>query len=77
MAGQVVRVWILISGTGTRSKPGPGWQVLMLSRQRKQGFTLIEILVVIVIVGTVVSMVLLSVGLVGEDAELEEIRVPR
>jgi len=66
---------MLISGTGTPSKPGPGWQVLMRTRQRKQGFTLIEILVVIVIVATVVSMALLSVGLVGEDAELEKERM--
>jgi len=47
----------------------------MRTRQRNQGFTLIEILVVIVIVATVVSMALLSVGLVGEDAELDEERM--
>jgi general secretion pathway protein H len=47
----------------------------MQNRQRNQGFTLIEILVVIVIVATIVSMALLSVGLVGEDAELDKERL--
>jgi len=46
-----------ISGTGTLSKA--------------RGFTLIEILVVIVIVATIVSMVLLSIGVAGEDEELD------
>ncbi len=46
-----------ISGTGTLSKA--------------RGFTLIEILVVIVIVATIVSMALLSIGVAGEDEELD------
>ena len=66
---------MLISGTGIPSRPGPCWHVLMRNRQRNQGFTLIEILVVIVIVATIVSMALLSVGLVGEDAELDKERL--
>ena len=46
-----------ISGTGTLS--------------RARGFTLIEVLVVIVIVATIVSMALLSLGVAGEDEELD------
>ena len=45
------------SGTGKLSKA--------------RGFTLIEILVVIVIVATIVSMALLSLGVAGEDEELD------
>ena len=45
------------SGTGKLSKA--------------RGFTLIEILVVIVIVATIVSMALLSIGVAGEDEELD------
>ena len=75
MADRVVKVLMPISGTGIPSKPGPCWHVLMRNRQRNQGFTLIEILVVIVIVATIVSMALLSVGLIGEDAELDKERL--
>ncbi len=46
-----------ISGTGKLSKA--------------RGFTLIEILVVIVIVATIVSMAVLSMGVAGEDEELD------
>ena len=46
-----------ISGTGTLSKA--------------RGFTLIEVLVVIVIVATIVSMALLSLGVGGDDEELD------
>ncbi len=46
-----------ISGTGKLSKA--------------RGFTLIEVLVVIVIVATIVSMALLSLGVAGEDEELD------
>ena len=38
---------------------------------KARGFTLIEILVVIVIVATIVSMALLSLGVAGEDEELD------
>lgn len=37
-----------------------------------QGFTLLEILVVIVIIGVMVSMVSLSVGVLGADREVED-----
>ncbi len=39
-------------------------------RSRTHGFTLIEILVVIVIIATVVSIALLSINVGGDDAEL-------
>ena len=41
-------------------------------RSRDSGFTLLEILVVIVIIGVMVSMVSLSVGVLGADQEVEE-----
>ena len=37
----------------------------------QRGFTLIEILVVVIIVATMVSIALLSVGVIGEDNELD------
>ena len=40
-------------------------------RQRQRGFTLIEIMVVVIIIATIVSITLLSVGVVGEDNELD------
>ena len=43
----------------------------MISPSRNNGFTLIEILVVVVIVATIVGTVVLSMGLVGDDRELE------
>jgi len=43
----------------------------MIGTPKSRGFTLIEILVVIVIVGTVLSIVVLSTGVVGEDEELK------
>ena len=41
-------------------------------RARDSGFTLLEILVVIVIIGVMVSMATLSIGLLGADREVEE-----
>ena len=46
----------------------------MHCRQQQHGFTLIEIMVVVVIVATVVSIALLSVGVIGEDNELDKER---
>ena len=43
----------------------------MRELRRQHGFTLIEILVVIFIVATVASIALLSVGVIGEDEELD------
>jgi general secretion pathway protein H len=43
-----------------------------LLRARDSGFTLLEILVVIVIIGVMVSMATLSIGLLGADREVEE-----
>ncbi|MCG8371012.1 MAG: type II secretion system minor pseudopilin GspH [Proteobacteria bacterium] len=46
----------------------------MRARRRQSGFTLIEMLVVIVIVATIISLAMLSVGVVGEDEELDKER---
>ena len=43
----------------------------MTGKRQAHGFTLIEILVVIVIVATVVSIAVLSTGIAGEDKELD------
>ena len=43
-------------------------------RQLQRGFTLIEIMVVVIIVATVVSIALLSVGVGGDDNELDKER---
>ena len=43
----------------------------MTNAGRRSGFSLIEILVVIVIIGIVSSVALLSLGLLGDDRELQ------
>jgi len=43
----------------------------MIGKRTTRGFTLIEILVVIVIIGTILSIVVLSTGIVPEDEELQ------
>lgn len=43
-----------------------------VSRSRLAGFTLIEILVVIFIIGIIVSMVTISVGVLGRDTEVQD-----
>lgn len=43
----------------------------MYSRSQSRGFTLIEILVVVVIIATIVSITLLSVNVAGEDSALD------
>ncbi|MGI9223336.1 MAG: type II secretion system minor pseudopilin GspH [Woeseiaceae bacterium] len=43
----------------------------MVPPRNNRGFTLIEILVVVVIVATIVGTVVLSMGLIGDDRELD------
>lgn len=43
----------------------------MLKRNRSRGFSLIELLVVIAIIGIVMSIAMLSLGLLGDDRELQ------
>jgi general secretion pathway protein H len=45
---------------------------VILRRARSHGFTLLEILVVIVIIGVMVSMATLSIGVLGADREVKE-----
>jgi general secretion pathway protein H len=42
------------------------------SRSRSRGFTLIEIMIVVVIIGVISAAVLLSVNITGRDSELEK-----
>lgn len=44
-------------------------------RTNSRGFTLVEILVVMVIIATVVSIAMLSISLVGDDRELDRERI--
>ena len=44
----------------------------MNGRDRKRGYSLIELLVVITIVGIVMSIAVLSLGLLGDDRDLEK-----
>jgi general secretion pathway protein H len=46
--------------------------VILRPARAQHGFTLLEILVVIVIIGVMVSMVTLSIGLLGADRQVEE-----
>jgi general secretion pathway protein H len=44
----------------------------MRSPMRSKGFTLVEILVVVVIMAVVISLAVLSIGVTGRDAQLDE-----
>lgn len=55
----------MVTGTSNNPARPPG-------RRRADGFTLIEVLVVVVIVGIVSAVVLLSSGLVSEDRNLRQ-----
>ena len=44
-------------------------------RTNSRGFTLVEILVVMVIIATVVSIAMLSISVVGDDRELDRERI--
>ena len=39
---------------------------------RSRGFTLVEILVVVVIMAVVISLAVLSIGVTGRDSQLDE-----
>ena len=43
--------------------------------RRQHGFTLVEILVVVFIIATIISITMLSIGVIGEDEELDTERV--
>ena len=60
------------SETGTSSKIFEGRSAMMRPHGHRGGFTLIEILVVIVIVGIVMSIAMLSITLAGGDSQLRE-----
>ena len=47
----------------------------MHRRRRQHGFTLVEILVVVFIIATIISIAMLSIGVIGEDEELDTERV--
>lgn len=47
----------------------------MRRRKRQSGFTLVEILVVVFIIATVISIAMMSIGVIGDDEELDTERV--
>ncbi len=65
----MVKVWTPILATGTFDRPHPllGTLPRMQTYNRTAGFTLIEILVVVVIIATILSITLLSFGVLGND----------
>jgi general secretion pathway protein H len=73
MADRVAKVWTLIWATGIRNKPPrpPRVTWLMPTIRKQFGFTLIEILVVVIIVATISGIALMSMGLIGDDRELD------
>jgi len=61
------------SATGTSNKPAIGHRFgSMHGADREGGFSLIELLVVIAIIGIVMSIALLSLGLLGDDRDLQK-----
>src|ERR1700692_3993807 len=47
-------------------------RVRSIKDNRSQGFTLVEILVVVVIMAVVISLAVLSIGVTGRDSQLDE-----
>ena len=72
MAGRAVKASMPTSETGTSNKVLAGRPATMRLRGRSSGFTLIEILVVIVIIGIVMSIAILSITLAGGDNQLRD-----
>ena len=69
--GPAAKGWTPTSATGTWNNPGvsssraPG-------RRTRAGFTLIELLVVVVVIGIISGIVVLSIGILGDDRALQQ-----
>ncbi len=58
-----------ISATGTSSSVRPGRSIAL---RRASGFTLLEVLVVIVIIGIIATMAVVSIRVLGGDHEMDQ-----
>ena len=72
MADPAVKASMPISETGISNKGPRGRHAAMRLHGRNDGFSLIEILVVIVIIGIIMSIAVLSITLVGGDSQLRD-----
>jgi general secretion pathway protein H len=61
-----------MANRGAKATTPTSARVRSIKDKRSKGFTLVEILVVVVIMAVVISMAVLSIGVTGRDSQLDE-----